>query len=83
MGHLVRLENKVDRLTEAITHLVRIEERQMTHGVRIGEIEDRVTTLETEHRATDGKVERWINRGIGLWALAALLWTVYLGMKSQ
>ena len=82
-GHWQRLENKVDKLTEAVTHLVRIEERQMTHGVRIGEVESRVTTLETSHRNTDAKVERWINRGIGLWALAAILWTLYLGtMRS-
>lgn len=80
-AHWQRLEGKVDKLTEAVTHLVRIEERQITHSVRIGEVEARVTALEASHRGTDAKVERWINRGIGLWALAAALWTLYLGLK--
>lgn len=36
-----RLEGKVDRLTDAITTLVRVEERQATHGTRIGNLEER------------------------------------------
>lgn len=81
MAHWQRLEGKVDKLTEAVTHLVRIEERQMNHGVRIGEVESRVTTLEASHRSTDAKVERWINRGMGLWGLAVIMWTIYLGFS--
>lgn len=41
-----RLEGKVDRLTDAITTLVRVEERQATHGTRIGNLEERVASVE-------------------------------------
>ena len=80
MQHWVRLEDKVDRLTEAVTNLVRVEERQMTHGVRIGEIEKEIAALIVEHRATDNKVNAWINRGIGIWGIAVVVWTIYLGV---
>lgn len=78
--HWARLEDKVDRLTEAVTNLVRVEERQMTHGVRIGEIETRVAALTAEHRALDTRVAAWINRGIGIWGIAVVVWTIYLGV---
>lgn len=76
---LRRLEQKVDRLTEAITDLVRIEERQLSQGERIGNLEERMSANETAGRATDRKVDQWINRGIGVWALAAVIFAFAKG----
>ena len=71
-----RLENKVDRLGEAIQKLILVEERQATQGTRIGVVEQRVASLETAHWKLDRKVEMWVNRGIGVWGLAVSLFAL-------
>lgn len=73
MTDLHRLEIKVDKLTEAVTNLVRVEERQMSQGQRLGAIEERVSAVEQSASSIDRKVDQWINRGIGMWALAIVL----------
>lgn len=78
-----RLEGKVDRLTDAITTLVRVEERQATHGQRIGQLEERVATVEAAGVLLDRKLEQWINRGIGLWSFAVVAWTLYLALREK
>lgn len=79
---LRRLESKVDRLTEAITTLVRLEERQATQGQRLGNLEERVTAAEATLLSVDRKLEQWVNRGIGLWSFAVVAWTLYLALKG-
>ena len=71
-----RLERKVDKLTDAVMRLVLIEERQSTQGERIGALEQRAAMIETSTQKTDRKVEQWINRGIGAWGIAALVFVV-------
>lgn len=71
-----RLESKVDKLTEAVTRLVLVEERLSNQGERIGRVEQRVSVAETAHTKLDNKVERWINRGIGVWGLAVTLFAL-------
>lgn len=82
VAQLQRLENKVDKLTDAVTQLVRVEERQINHGVRIGEVENKVTLLQHGVLAVERKVDQWVNRGIGVWGVALLVWTVYLGLNK-
>ena len=65
-----RLEGKVDVLTAAINKLVLVEERQSVQSIAIGSLTTRITILEQ-------KLDMWINRGVGVWALAATLFTVY------
>lgn len=77
-----RLESKVDRLTEAITTLVRLEERQATHGQRLGAVEERITAVEATLQAVDRKLDSWVNRGIGIWAFACVAWTLYLALRG-
>lgn len=74
---LLRIERKVDRLSEAVEKLVLIEERQTTQGGRIGLVEQRVAALEAKQDTTDRKVDMWINRGIGVWALAATGFAIF------
>lgn len=78
---LLRIESKVDRLSVAVEKLVLIEERQTTQGGRIGAIEQRVAACEASQQATDRKVDMWINRGIGVWALAATLFALLKTLK--
>jgi hypothetical protein len=71
-----RLESKVDKLTEAVTRLVLVEERLSNQGERIGRVEQRVSVTETATQKLDRKVEMWINRGIGVWGLAVTLFAL-------
>ena len=71
-----RLETKVDKLTDAVTRLVLVEERISNQGERIGKVEQRMAANETSHSKRDRKVEMWINRGIGVWGLAVTLFAL-------
>ena len=69
----IRLERKLDQLTEAVSKLILIEERLMIQALRIAEIEVRQRDGEKERRAINDKVEKWINRGIGISVLAGVI----------
>jgi len=71
-----RLESKVDKLTDAVTRLVLVEERISNQGERIGKVEQKMAMAETAHNKLDRKVEMWINRGIGVWGLAVTLFAL-------
>ena len=71
-----RLEGKVDKLGDAVQKLILVEERQVNQGERIGRVEQRVASVETATAKTDRVVQMWINRGIGVWALAVLVFTL-------
>lgn len=71
-----RLEGKVDKLGDAVGKLILFEERQMNQGERIGRVEQRVAAVETATSKTDRTVQMWINRGIGVWGLAVLVFTL-------
>jgi len=73
---LRRIEEKVDRLTDAVQRLILIEERQTTQGERIGKCEAAIAVNESSVQKIDLKVERWINRGIGAWGVAAALFAL-------
>lgn len=73
---LRRLELKVDKLTDAVQRLILIEERQTTQGERIGKCESAIAVNEVAVQKVDTKVERWVNRGIGVWAVAVVMFTL-------
>ncbi len=89
---LFRLESKVDALTGAINRLVLFEERQAVQALAIIEnskmtkevseklafrIEQVDSKVSTRVELLEIKLAMWINRGIGVWALAVTLFTVY------
>lgn len=77
-----RLEGKVDKLSDAVTKLVLVEERQTNQGERIGRVEQRVAAVEASTAKTDKVLHQWINRGIGVWAVVLVLFTlVQFGVK--
>ena len=71
-----RLEGKVDKLVEAVNRLVLVEERQSNQGVRIGTLEQRVAACESANESTDRKVDKWVNRGVGVWSLAVIAFSI-------
>lgn len=71
-----RLEAKVDKLTDAIQRLILIEERQSSQGERIGKCEASIAVHDTMIHKTDKKVDQWVNRGIGVWVAATMLFAV-------
>jgi len=78
----LRLEAKVDKLTDAVMRLVLIEERQTTQGERIGACEAKIAVNESAIAKTERKVDQWVNRGIGVWLAAMLVYSIVeLGTK--
>lgn len=69
-GDFTRLENKIDKLTDAVTHLARMEERLIAQTQIIGVLSARVESNEKRLRDVEDMLTKWINRGIGAWAIA-------------
>lgn len=74
---LRRLELKVDKLTDAVQRLILIEERQTTQGERIGKCESAIAVNEIAISKTDKKVDQWVNRGIGVWLAAGVIFAMF------
>jgi len=70
-----RLESKVDKLTDAVGKLILFEERQANQGTRIGAVEAQLSVNEAMLHRTDRKIDQWVNRGMGVWAAAAVLFS--------
>lgn len=77
-----RFEAKLDRLTEAVTRLVVIEERQASDRGRIEALERRIELLSTDIAQTRTKLDTWVQRGIGMWAAACAAWTIYWQVRN-
>lgn len=71
---LGRIERKVDKLMEAMEQLIRVEERQSAQGLQVDDLKRAVATLQAAHSDLDRKVEKWVNRGVGVWAVAITIW---------
>jgi hypothetical protein len=71
-----RLENKVDKLTDAVGKLILFEERQATQGLRLGGVETKLGIQEVHLQRIDKKVDQWVNRGVGVWAAVAIVFAV-------
>jgi uncharacterized coiled-coil protein SlyX len=71
-----RLETKVDKLTDAVQRLILIEERQSSQGERIGKCESAIAVHDKMIQKTENKVDQWVNRGIGVWVSAAILFSI-------
>lgn len=82
LGHLAtradidRIEAQLLRLAEAVERLVKVEVQQSSHGERLRNIERDLLALETRHEGNADTLNKWINRGLGAWAVAAIIFTV-------
>lgn len=71
-----RLESKVDKLTDAVGKLILIEERQANQGVRIGAVEAQLSVQDAMLQRVDRKIDQWVNRGVGIWAAVAVVFSL-------
>lgn len=72
-----RLEARLDRLTDAVTQLVRVEERQVNQGTALERVAGRMEVMEKILQATVIKVDTWVARGVTVWAVVVVAWTLY------
>jgi len=79
----LRLEGKVDKLVKALNRLILIEERQSNQTTAQKDLETRLAVLQKAFDELDKKVERWINRGMGAWALAGCVWALAQFFSSK
>lgn len=70
----VRLERKVDRMADALNTLIRVEERQTNESKRINDLETDAAVTRKATEMIERKLDQWINRGIGAWFLALMVW---------
>ncbi len=77
-----RLESKVDKLTDAVGKLILFEERQATQGTRIGNVETKIEVHDVHLQRIDKKVDQWVNRGVGVWAAAAIVYSAIQFLKK-
>ena len=82
MDTIYRLERKVDRLSEAVTELIRFEERQAAHAAKLVELETRLNVITARNEVLEKKVDQWINRGLGIWAIVVLAFSVFQVLKK-
>jgi len=75
---LKRLEDKLDKLTDAVMRLVILEERQTHQTEQIAKLNETCAQQQTQINYVDRRLEKWINRGIGAWGLAS---AVYLAVE--
>lgn len=71
-----RLESKVDKLTDAVGKLILFEERQANQGHQIGDVETKIGIHDAELQRVDRKIDQWVNRGMGVWAAAAVVFSL-------
>ena len=71
-----RLESKVDKLTDAVGKLILFEERQANQGARIGAVEAQLSVHDDGLHRVDQKIDQWVNRGMGVWAAAAVVFSL-------
>ena len=73
---LTRIEGQLSALTDAVTRLVVIEERQGAQAKRLDKIEGRQDTQDTAIAKNKDELAKWINRGIGLWGAVMAVWAL-------
>lgn len=71
-----RLEGKVDKLADAVGKLILFEERQANQGARIGDCEKEVALVAQSMQRVERKVDQWVNRGVGVWAVVAVIFAL-------
>lgn len=71
---ILRLETKLDKLTEAVMRLVVLEERQTHTTEMLHQLQINQTSLDVNLRKLERSHEKWVNRGVGAWALICALW---------
>lgn len=75
-----RMEKRFEVLTEAVTALVRVEERQVMLNKRIDDVEEEQRDHAKAIAATNLEVAKWVQRGFGLYAALAGVFTIAVAL---
>jgi len=73
-----RLEQKIDKLTDAVTKIVRVEEQLISNNKRVDRLEIRMDTIEEDVRETNS-VSKFAERLFWIVVTAAVGFTFWLG----
>lgn len=71
-----RLEEKIDDVGKAIKNLILIEERQTNQAAALSTLRADLAAMQKAQAISDKRLDSWINRGVGAWALATVVWAV-------
>ena len=74
---VLRIENQLLKLTDAVSKLLVYEERQNTQALTLTAHTSALATATEAIRALDRRLDMWINRGMGAWAVVGISWTIY------
>ncbi len=80
---LLRFERKLDQLNDAVSKLILLEERQITQAARLAVVESRIEHADSRISVTDAKVDKWVNRGWGIWAVVTILGSALLVLLTK
>ena len=80
-----RLERHLQGIGEALQQLVRVEERQVLQAQSFHRLEEEFKETRVKHEgevkslradllSTRSKLDAWVNRGVGAWAVVVLVW---------
>ena len=85
INRLNRIEEKLDKVGEAIISLARMEERMVTlfnrmdsYDRRQNIVEERVTKVEVAHATSDEKVN-WVDKFLWIFIAAIVSGSIYFG----
>lgn len=79
---LIRLEGKIDEVTEAVKSLIIIEERQANQTTEISTLKKRVEDIGLEQGKIQRRIDKLVNLTIGGWGVIVLLFEVYKTVRN-
>lgn len=79
----MRLERKVDKLIENMQLVAVLSTNHVNLDKDFSELKATVSNSRLEHYQLERKVDQWINRGIGVWAVALVLFALFQAFHKQ
>lgn len=71
-----RLEGTVNKIADAVSRLVLLEERQSVQRHDFENLRDEMDTERDERLKVQQKLDKWVNRGVGAWGVVVAAFTV-------
>lgn len=79
----IRIENKIDRLTETVSRLIVIEERQTNQASRMSYLDACAERHEARLTALEHQQIMWQNRAIGIVLCVGVVWQAVVHLISK
>lgn len=71
-----RLEGTVNKIAEAVSRLVLLEERQSVQRLDFERLREEMDVERAERLTVQQKLDKWVNRGVGAWGVVVAAFTV-------